>query len=235
MKDNGLMIRCTKCGTMNQLPVVHCKRCGARLDFEAAEGRILRESQRGAHSSLAAGVRLVLAAALILVLVLILWPGEMTRTTGEAMDARRYRLKGEMLIDALNRGVPGLQTIQEKEINAYLRETVAAQPPPKGKLSSVVADAAVRLVSNQAEGFIAVQRGPLTFTGHFLAQPEGGKLVVTGAKAGHLPLPGILGRLYARTIGGVFRQMKNEGRILRNLDGIVVQEGAVELLTKAGG
>ena len=51
---------------------------------------------------------------------------------------------------------------------------------------------------------------------------------------GHLPLPGILGRLYAATQGGLFRQMKNESRILRNLDGVVVNAGSIDLLTKAG-
>ena len=40
MEDNVLMMRCTKCGEMNRLPVVHCKKCGARLDFETAEQRM---------------------------------------------------------------------------------------------------------------------------------------------------------------------------------------------------
>ena len=39
MEDQGLMIRCQQCGEMNRLPVVHCKKCGAKLDFEAAEKR----------------------------------------------------------------------------------------------------------------------------------------------------------------------------------------------------
>ena len=79
-----------------------------------------------------------------------------------------------------------------------------------------------------------MRRGPLTFTGHFYAKPKGSKMVVTGAKAGHLPLPGILGKLYAGTTSGVFRQLKNESRILRNLDGAVVNDGSIELLTKSG-
>ena len=40
MEDNVLMMRCTQCGEMNRLPVVHCKKCGARLDFETAEQRM---------------------------------------------------------------------------------------------------------------------------------------------------------------------------------------------------
>ena len=58
--------------------------------------------------------------------------------------------------------------------------------------------------------------------------------MVTGAKAGHLPLPGLLGRLYAGSIGGVFRQMQNESRILRNLDKVAVRDGSIELVTASG-
>ena len=58
-------------------------------------------------------------------------------------------------------------------------------------------------------------------------------LVVTGAKAGHLPLPGILGRLYAQTQAGLFRQFKSESRIVRHLDGASINDESIELLIKA--
>ena len=74
----------------------------------------------------------------------------------------------------------------------------------------------------------------MTFTAHFYAQTRDSKLVVTGAKAGHLPLPGVLGKLYANTQSGLFRQMKNESRVVRNLDGAVAGDGSIELLTRAG-
>ena len=81
---------------------------------------------------------------------------------------------------------------------------------------------------------MAIRRGPLTFTGTFYARARGSKLTVTGAKAGHLPLPGILGKLYAGTQSGLFRQLKNESRIVRNLDAAVVNSESIELLTKGG-
>ena len=169
-----------------------------------------------------------------LVVLLLIWPGQMTRTQGEEIDAKRYRMKGELLVAALNQGMPASQVIEEAEINAHLRELVAMQPKAGGGMSGRLEDVGARFFAGRAEVFVAVGRGPLTLTAHFYAKPQGSKLVVTGAKAGHLPLPGILGRLYATTQTGLFRQMKNESRILRNLDGASVNDGSIELLVKTG-
>ena len=233
MEDNVLMMRCTKCGEMNRLPVVHCKRCGARLDFEAAEEKMKTAGEPTLQDRVRGVAKAGVGAALLLVILLIIWPGKMARDVGDEMDAKRYRMKGEILLDALNRGMPAQQTIEEKDVNAHLRELVAAQPPRRG-MAGRLEDAGARFVPGRAEVFVAVGRGPLTLTAHFRARADGNKLVVTGAKAGHLPLPGILGRLYASTQGGLFRQMKNESRILRHLDGVVVNAGSIDLLTKAG-
>ena len=232
MDDNALMMRCTKCGEMNQLPVVHCKRCGARLDFETAEKHMLDSSKPSFHEQVQTGVKLAVVAILALMVGLILWPGKMTRTTGEDMDAKRYRMKGEILIDAVNRGMPAQRVIEEAEINAHLKEVLAAQPKATGGMSASLKDIGARFFTGRAEVFVAIQRGPLTLTTHFYAKPQGSGMVVTGAKLGHLPLPGIVGRLFASTQLGLFRQMKNESRILRNLEGAVVNAESIELLIK---
>jgi len=166
-------------------------------------------------------------------LLLLVWPARMERTTGEEIDAKRYRLKTELLVDALDRNMASSQTIEEKEINAHLRELVAAQPPRRG-FAARLEDAAVRLAAGQATAFVAIGRGPLTLTAAIYAQPRGARLEITGAKAGHLPLPGFLGRLYVRTQRGLFRQLANEARIVRNLDQLVIGDGVLELATKSG-
>ena len=233
MEENVLMMRCTKCGEMNQLPVVHCKKCGAKLDFETAEKHMIEASGPTLQDQLRLAAKLAVAAVLLLVVVLLLWPGSMPRATGEALDAKRYRMKCELLVDALNRGMPASQVIEEREINAHLSELVAAQPASKGGLTASLQDIGARFFPGRAEVFVSVRRGPLTFTGHFYAKTQGSRLVVTGAKAGHLPLPGVLGKLYAGTQAGLFRQMKNESRIVRNLDGAAVNNESIELLTKS--
>jgi hypothetical protein len=233
MEENILMMRCTKCGEMNQLPVVHCKKCGARLDFETAEKHMIEAGGPTVQDQLRIYAKLAVAAVLVVIILLLLWPGKMTRATGEEIDAKRYRMKKELLLDALNRGLPASQVIAEAELNAHLREMVATQPTKKGGLSARLVDIGARFFEGRAEVFVAVGRGPLTFTGHFYAKTQGSKLVVTGAKAGHLPLPSILGKLYANTQAGLFRQMKDESRIVRNLDGVSVNNESIELLTKS--
>ncbi len=234
MEENILMMRCTKCGEMNRLPVVHCKKCGARLDFETAEQHMKDASGPTVEQQIRMAARLAAAFVLLLIVLLMIWPARMTRTTGDEMDAKRYRMKGELLVEALNRGLPASQVIEEKEINAHLSEMLAAQPAARGGLSAHLDDVGARFFPGRAEVFVAIGRGPFTFTGTFYAKPKGSKLVVTGAKAGHLPLPGFLGKLYASTQSGLFRQMKNESRIVRNLDGASVNDGSIELLIQGG-
>ncbi len=230
MEDQGLMIRCQQCGEMNRLPVVHCKKCGAKLDFEAAEKRMLQAGAPTAADCLRNVLRLAVALGLAAIVLLAIWPGRMTRTVGDDLDARRYRMKGELLIAALNNDMPASQVITEAEINAHFRELVAAQPVT-GK-GARLEDIGVRLIGGRAEAFVSVRRGPFTLTSHFIARPKGNRLVVTGARAGHLPLPGVLGRLYGTVRSGLLRQLRNESRILRNLDGMSIDDQSVEVLVK---
>ena len=230
MTDENMLIQCSQCGEVNRLPVIHCKKCGAKLDFDAAERRMQSSVVRTWREQLGTGVRLAVAFLLLLALALLIWPGKLGRVTGEEMDARRGRMKKELLLDALNRGVPASQELEEGEVNAFLADLLRRQPAPEGSWSPVIKDVAVNFRAGRAVLFIAVRRGPFTFTGHFFARPEGGQLKVVGARAGHLPLPGVLGQGYALISSGVFRQMKDESRIMRNLDGVQVNAGSLSVL-----
>jgi len=233
MADTNLLMRCTQCGEMNQLPRVHCQKCGAHLDFETAEQHMKEVNDVTLQDKLSQAGKLALIGVFILILILLIWPGRMTRTTGEAIDAKRYRLKSELLIDALNNGLPASQVIEEGEINAHLQELVATQAEARKGRSGSLEDIGARFFPDRAEVFIAVGRGPFTLTAHYYAEPQGDDLVITSAKAGHLPLPGILGRLYATTQSGLFRQLKNESRIVRKLDGAAINDGSIEILVNA--
>ena len=206
MGENVLMMRCTKCGEMNQLPVVHCKRCGAKLDFETAEKHMQEASQPTLQQQLRAAARLAVMLILLVVLLLLIWPAKMTRTYGEEIDAKRYRLKGELLINALNQGLPASQVVEEKEINAFMREMLAAQPKATGFFAASLEDIGARFFPGRAEVYVAIGRGPFTFTGTFYAKVKDSELV---------------------------RQFKNESRIVRHLDGASINDGSIELLVKS--
>ena len=232
MKEHPLTMKCRKCGESNRLPAVHCASCGAKLDFDAAE-REIRRGGNSAGASLRRWLKLGVALALLAGVLLAIWPGTFERETGEDVDARRYRMQTELLLEALNRGLPAAQTLAARDVNAHLRELVAAQPPRRG-WTAALEDAAVRFGAGEAEGFVSVGRGPFTLTAYFSARTGAEGLDVTGARLGHLPLPGALGRAFASAQGGMFRQLRNEARIWRNLDGARSEPGKLELLVKAG-
>ncbi len=233
MENPDLMVRCAQCGEMNRLPTIHCKKCGAKMDFRSAEQKILGQEPPTWGERLRGMFKVALILVLGVALLLAIWPGQMIREVGEAVDARRYRLKAELLVDSLDRGIPASQVITEMEINAFLREQVAAQPAPQG-WSAVLEDMGARFGEGRAELFVSIARGPVTLTTHLWAVPQGGGLVVQRARIGHLPLPGILGRMYARTrTGSLLEPFRNEARILRHLDGVLVESGSIEILVKA--
>ncbi|NLG34919.1 MAG: hypothetical protein GX548_06155 [Lentisphaerae bacterium] len=233
MEENVLMMRCAKCGEMNRLPVVHCKKCGAKLDFDAAEKQMKNAGEATFADHVRLFVKMGVAIVLAVVVLLAIWPGRMTRAVGEPIDARRYRVKTELLVDALNRGMPASQVLTEREINAHLKELIAAQPARKGWAPGLD-DIGVRFSNNRAEVFVSIARGPFTFTSLYKAPVKNSIFRISGARLGHLPLPGILGRLYGGMQTGLFRQLKNESRILRNLDGASISGDSVELLVTLG-
>lgn len=234
-KNAGPMVLvCRKCGESNRMPCVHCRKCGAKLDFESAEGE-LREELAKAGRRRGTVLRSVLLLAFVAVLGLSVWPlGLERRTTGAAVDAKRWEMKRALLIDALDRGLPAAQTVTEEELNAWLARVVSnAAAEDRGGMSAQLLDTAVSFGENRARWLVLVRRGPVRFSVVYEAKAEGAELELVGAKLGHLPLPGALGKLYAKTQGRLFRPFGKEARILRNLDSLVIRDGEIEVLTRA--
>lgn len=234
-KNAGPMVLvCKKCGENNRMPRMHCQKCGAKLDFDSAEGELLGELAK-ARSRRGAVLRTLLLLAFVAVLGLAIWPsGLERREAGAAVDAKRWEMKRALLVDALDRGFPAAQTVTEAELNAWLSRVVAAAAEEdRGGISAQLLDTAVSFGENRACWLVLVRRGPVKFSVVYEAKADGPELVLTGAKLGHLPLPGPLGRLYAKTQGKLFRPFAKEARILRNLDSLVIRDGEIEVLTRA--
>ena len=233
MEDQGLMIRCQQCGEMNRLPVVHCKKCGAKLDFDSAEAQVRHSAEKTFSDHVRTGVKIGAGLAMVLLIGLTLWPARFGRTVGMPGDAERYRRNRDLLVDALNRAQPASQKFTEAEINAYFEKLVSEQPKRKG-MKGRLKDMGVRIADGRAEAFVSIGRGPLTFTSVFRVEPGGEGLEVVGAKAGHLPLPGALGKAYAASQAGLLRQMRGEARVLRNMGGVSLKGDTAEILVKLG-
>lgn len=230
--DNPMVLVCRKCGEENRMPAVHCRKCGAKLDFDRAEAALkdeAREARRGGGA-----VRSLVLLALVAALALALWPSGLDRrATGAPIDAKRAEMKRDLLADALDRGFPASQTFTEAEINAWLARLPEAQED-RGGMAARLLDTAVEFGENRARWLVLVKRGPFRISVVFEAKAQGAELEPTGARMGHLPLPGALGRLYVRSQERLFRPFAKEQRILGRLDGLVIRDGEIELLTRAG-
>ncbi|NLB65031.1 MAG: hypothetical protein GX803_00980 [Lentisphaerae bacterium] len=229
MSKDDLMIRCQQCGASNRLPTIHCKHCGARLDYEKAEKSILK----GKSASTPAGLRNTLRGFLILALVavglLLIWPQPWEVTTGTELDARRYRMKVEILLAALEREAPEVQTITEAELNGYLQEQLRSQAPT-GRSKAHVENLGVAVKGNRLVAYQTIAWGPLTLTSAFTFKSTGETLQLIAAQTGHLPLPGILGQFYANGRSSLVRQFQKEHLILQHLNGILLEDGSLEVL-----
>ena len=229
---NAMVLVCRKCGETNRLPCVHCRKCGAKLDFDSAEEKI-KEEARAAGKRNSTGWRSVVLLAFVAVLGLALWPsGLARRTTGEKIDAKRAEMKRDLLADSLERGFPASQSFTEAEINAWLAQLPAAQEE-RGGLAAQLLDTAVEFGENRAQWLVLVKRGPFRISVVFEAKAKDSELVPTGARMGHLPLPGALGRLYIRSQEKLFRPFAKEARILGHLDSLVIRDGEIEMLVRA--
>jgi hypothetical protein len=230
--DNPLTLVCRKCGETNRLPCVHCRKCGAKLDFDAAEAAA-KEEAAASRKRKGGAFRTVVAILFLAALGLALWPSELPhRAEGAQIDAKRAEMKRELLKVALEKGLPASQTFTEAEINAWLAQLPAMQEEKQGMAAQLL-DTAVCFDTNRAQWLVLVKRGPFRFSAVFSAKASGSELALTEARLGHLPMPGALGRFYARTQKGLFAPFAKEAHILRNLDSLVIREGEMEVLTRA--
>lgn len=225
-------IRCGRCGTVNQLPALHCRKCGAPVDYGKSERELLASGKKSAGEIAALAIRFGVAFLLLAAVGLILWP---TRPTlergGEEIDARRYHLKGELLIDALNRGVARTETIAEGDMNEFFARRVK-DSGEGGAMAARFQGAGVAFDEGRGMAWLEVARGPFRLSNEFHFRiSEGNRIRVTGVKVGHFPLPGLAGRTYAALKSNLFRPFPNEGRILRNLAAAELHEGEMTLTT----
>ena len=230
--DKALTVVCGKCGETNRLPCLHCRKCGAKLDFAVAEAAAKAEDS-ASHGRKGGAFRTVMLVLFAVALGLALWPSELPhRAAGVPIDAKRAEMKRELLKVALEQGMPAAQTFTEAEINAWLAQLPGMQPEKSGMAAQLL-DTAVCFDTNRAQWLVLVKRGPFRFSAVYTAKADGNRLALTEARLGHLALPGALGRLYARTQKGLFAPFAKEAYILGNLESLEIREGEMELLTRA--
>lgn len=230
MGNPGMEIRCGQCGETSPLTSLYCRKCGAKLDYEEAERVAVRRGRRGGAKRWRRRIGALVFWALFAALVLLLWPAGLERETGDAMDAKRYRMKVELLLDSLDRGQPGAQDIAEREVNSWLARQLAKKSVEEGGIK----EAAVKFEAGKATGFFLAERwGFLRFSVTYTARvEEGGRLALSGLRVGHLPLPAALAERVAVGPKALSEAFAREARVLENAEAVVLEAGTLSVLTK---
>lgn len=229
MGNPGMEIRCGQCGETNALTSLHCRKCGAKLDYEAAERVAIRRGRRGGGRRLRRWISALLFWGAVVALALLLWPAGLERETGDVMDAKRYRMKVELLLDSLNRGQPGAQEIAEREVNAWL----AGQLAKKTVEEDGIKEAAVKFEAGKATGFFLAERwGFLRFSVTYTARAKEGQLGLSGLRVGHLPVPVALAEWVAVGPKALSEAFAREAQVLENLEAVTLEAGTMRVLTK---
>lgn len=207
-------VKCGACGAVNHASRLFCGKCGERLDPAKLE-RALRHAGAGEGCAARLGrwARRLALWAVIAGLALALWPVGREASAGTAVDARRYSMQRAMLSEALDRGAAERVEVSERDVNAFLARHVQ-DSGEGGSWAARYRGAGVRFGEGEGEAWIEMSRGPLRLSEEWRWSTEGGTLRVTGARFGHLPLPGALGRWYARTQRGLWETFAEERRIL---------------------
>lgn len=231
MADDGRMatIRCGDCGEENRIPARYCRKCGAKLDYEKAEKAFMRSMKR--RLGIGQALRRLLGLAILVALGLALWPEQREAEAGGAVDARRYEMTRALLEDALNRGATAEMEVAARDFNAFLARNVK-DAGTGGEWSAKYKSAGVTFGAGRGEAWIAVERGPLTLTSGCTFEAGEGGLRATGARFGHLPLPGELGRLFLKARKDLWRVFATEERVLANLERAELRDGVLAVRTR---
>lgn len=201
------------------------------MDYGKSEKELLQAMKRRGGGFLGRTLRNLVALAVLAGLGLALWPERREAEAGGAVDARRYEMTRALLEDALNRGAAAEMEVAARDFNAFLARNVK-DAGAGGEWSAKYAGAGVAFGEGRGEAWIAVERGPLTLTSGCTFEAGAGGLRATGARFGHLPLPGAIGQAFLKARKDLWRVFGTEARVLANLERAELREGVLSVRTK---
>ena len=225
---NPIVIKCPSCGADNQLPRLHCAKCGARLDAVADTALHDADARAGrGKSRVWPWIRRLAFLSVLVVFCLLLWPCPLELSPAKAIDSRRYLATRALLSDALDRGAVATESIRDTDVNAFLVHH--ARPAEGSSWSSRYEGAVVRFSPGAATAMLSMTRGPFRFTLQLTARPDGGGLRLDGARFGHMPLPVAAMRWVLESERSPFRVFEEETRILQNATSCGLSDGVLTL------
>ena len=229
----SMQVKCARCGTLNALNRVFCSKCGGKMDLSRITGG------QGSDAPLIPRFLRLLVSVLILAIAgLMFWPVQPGGAPGSAADARA--MTGTFLVfqQAIQNRTVVDQVVTEAQVNGYLAEILKQN-------SDAVNSEGFRLgireinVAFTREDFVVLvlaNWGPVSLSYEIKAVPsvKSGRfeVSVTGARWGHLPLPGPAADWISARVAGMFLRMEKELSVLNSLGRFDLGNGRVYMATR---
>jgi hypothetical protein len=190
-------------------------------------------------------VRTLFQVGLVAVVALMLWPAAQTGARGGRERAEQAKDKMNLLHSAVENNLERVVVFQEEELNGYLFALAQA-----GKRSDArsrrrgneggglaVENVNMRFDEDRITVLVVARMGPAALSYEVSGVPDADgerfTVAVTGARIGHLPLPGFLAAPIAHKVKGVFAPLRKERMLLDRIDRMAVSDGAVKVGVRA--
>lgn len=223
-------IQCSRCGKANEPSRLFCATCGSKMNLD---GQVFRPPVRWGR-----GLWRLVELLLLAAMGMLLWPVQPRGAGGTEAEARQFIGKTRALAAAQERRIMIVQTVSEKEVNAYLADVLKRAPAPADSGGLVRLETRELNLCFQPESItlvVAAQWGPLKLTYELTGRPRAGggrfEFEVRQARWGHLPLPGALSNWMVRRIQLILSGMKDDQRVLNGLDRMDMDRGFVRVAT----
>jgi hypothetical protein len=231
----SIQVKCTRCGTTNELNRVFCLKCGDKLDLARA---ITGGKRRRAGRFISGPVRIAVVLLILSIVGLILWPVEPRGAFGSAADARTMNGILRWFYQAVqNRAVVG-QFVTEKEVNGYLAQKLKQNGDAFRSEGFRLGIRQIN-VAFTPENFVVLvlaNWGPVSLSYEVKAVPsvKSGRFEVKAQEArwGHLPLPRPAAGWMNRRVAGMFLRMENELAVLNGLGRVDLKNGRAYIATR---
>ena len=229
----SLELICPFCGHPNGLGKIFCASCGQNMQQGDKAPKIVGKGQRsGAGRVIGSLFKMLILLALVAFVVGIFWPSKTPamRRTGADMtaDLAAFQAAYRKFEDELPQVKSGaaeraVLLVSEAQVNAYLKDTLDknnARVKARSAMTPQVTDVRADFRDGAATLFLGYKVGPAIMTYEVMIDPgtkaDGFNLRITGARIGHLPLPGAASALAVSKFRALQKGLRTVDYVVHN-------------------
>jgi hypothetical protein len=229
----SLELICPFCGHPNGLGKIFCASCGQNMQQGDKAPKIVGKGQRsGAGRVLGSLFKMLILLALAGFVVGIFWPSKTPalRRAGTDMadDLKAFqeaykRFEADLPQVKSGAAERAVLLVTETQMNAYLKDALDKnndRVKARGAMTPYVTDVRADFREGSATLFLAYKVGPASMTYEVMIDPgtkaDGFDLRITGARIGHLPLPGAASTLAVSKFRALQKGLRTIDYVVQN-------------------